>query len=264
MKKTEIIEETLEESGEKIMEGTGIIKKIKTTAIILAAVLVVVFVFVFLINPFHFKIGFANRKLEIEKTSNIIAEIKKIAEFTTVCFYEELVIQDIKYKYEERKVYKKSDNWYKRQLGLDKTVTGVQIDSTEIGKIAIIAKGKVRAGLNFSKLTENDFRVSNDTLYATLPQAEIFDIIINPSDIEFFHRKGNFWDNEGIAALVNKGKNIMYEHAMKENILEKANKYGVEKMSNIFKSFGYKEVVVSIKEPVGIPAIEKIEKEALD
>ena len=41
----------------------------------------------------------------------------------------------------------------------------------------------------------------------------------------------------------------MYEHAMNENILEKANKYGVEKMSNILKTFGFKEVVVSIKEP---------------
>lgn len=240
----------------------------KIIFIIIAVALVAVGVF--LINPsnlfnFDFKFGFEKKKLEIEKTTNLVTEIKKIAEFTTACFYEELVIQDIKYKREEHKIYKKSDNWYKRQLGLDKTVTGVQVDSTEIGKIAIIAKGKIRAGLNLSKLTENDFRVSNDTLYATLPQAEIFDIIINPSDIEFFHRKGNFWDNEGIAALVNQGKNTMYEHAMNENILEKANKYGVEKMSNILKTFGYKEVVVSIKEPEGdIPTIEMIEQEVRD
>ena len=224
-------------------------KTFNPIVLIIAATLVAVFIFIFLINPFHFKIGFANKKLEIEKTTNLVTEIKKIAEFTTACFYEELVIQDIKYKYKEHPVYKKSDNWYKRQLGLDKTVTGIQIDSTEIGRIAIIAKGKIRAGLNFSKLTENDFRISNDTLYATFPQAEIFDIIINPSDIEFFHRKGNFWDNEGIAELVNKGKSTMYEHAMNENILEKANKYGVEKMSNILKTFGFKEVVISIKEP---------------
>ena len=217
--------------------------------LIAAGVLVFAFVFVFFINPFHFKFGFANTKLEIEKTTNLVTEIKKIAEFTTACFYEELVIQDVKYKYKERKVYKKSDNWWKRQIGKDKEFVGAEIDSTEIGKIVLIAKGKIRAGLDFSKLTENDFRIQNDTLYATLPPAEIFDIIINPSDIEFFHRDGNYWDDASIAQLVSESKDLMYKHAMDENILEKASKYGVEKMSNIFKTFGFKEAVVSIKEP---------------
>ena len=133
-------------------------------------------------------------------------------------------------------------------MGLGKTEVGTQIDSTEIGKIVLIAKGKIRAGLNFSKLTEDDFKIQNDTLYATLPEAEIFDIIINPSDIEFFHRDGNYWDEESISELVSRGKITMYDHAMSENILEKANKYGIEKMSNIFKTFGFKEAIITIKE----------------
>lgn len=220
----------------------------KPSFLLAAAVFVFAFVFIFLINPFHFNIGFANRKLEIEKTTNLVKEIKKIAEFTTACFYEELVIEDTKYKYKERKIYKKSDKWYKRRLGLDKTEVGTQIDSTEIGKIVLIAKGKIRAGLNFSKLTEDDFKIQNDTLYATLPEAEIFDIIINPSDIEFFHRHGNCWDEKSISELVSRGKISMYDHAMSENLLEKANKYGVEKMSNIFKTFGFKEAIVTLKE----------------
>lgn len=234
---------------------------IKPSFLIAATVLAFAFIFFFLINPFHLNIGFANRKLEIEKTTNLVKEIKKIAEFTTACFYEELVIEDIKYKYKEHKVYKKSDNWYKRQLGLDKTVVGTQIDSTEIGKIVLIAKGKIRAGLNFSKLTEEDFKIQNDTLYATLPEAEIFDIIINPSDIEFFHRDGNYWDEESISELVSRSKNSMYDHAMNENILEKANKYGVEKMSNIFKTFGFKEAVVTIKETTANDISSEIEFE---
>lgn len=236
--------------------ATGKTLKVKSLMTVSIAALAIAFFLIFIINPFHFKIGFMNKKLEIEKTTNLVTEIKKIAEFTTACFYEELVIQDIKYKYTENKIYKKSDNWYKRQLGLDKQVIGIETDSTEIGKIAIIAKGKIRAGLNFSKLTENDFEIRNDTLFATLPPAEIFDIIINPSDIEFFHRKGNYWDNEGIAELINRGKKMMFDHAMNENILEKANKYGIEKMSNILKTFGYKEAFVSIKAPeIDLPSI---------
>lgn len=221
----------------------------KPSVLIVLAGIVFAFGFIFLVNPFHFNIGFANRKkLEIEKTTNLVTEIKKIAEFTTACFYEELVIQDIKYKYKEHKVYKKSDTWWKRQIGKDRELVGTEIDSTEIGKIVIIAKGKIRAGLNFAKLSEGDFKIQNDTLYATLPSAEIFDIIINPSDIEFFHRDGNYWDDASISELVSRGKNTMYNHAMDEDILEKANKYGIEKMSNIFKTFGFKEAIVSIKE----------------
>ena len=232
--------------GEIIQNIISNIIKFKFPFLIAAAVLA--FAFIFIINPFHFKIGFAKRKLEIEKTNNIVTEIKKIAEFTTACFYEELIIQDIKYKYKKRNIYQNSDNWFERLTGQNKELIDIAVDSTEIGKIVLIAKGKIRAGLNFSKLTKNDFKIRHDTLYAYLPSAEIFDVIINPSDIEFFHRSGNYWDEEGIAALVSKGKASMYEHAMTENIIEKANKYGIEKMTNIFKTFGFKEAVVSIKE----------------
>ena len=236
---------------------------LRKPAVLIALIgIVFAFVFIFLVNPFHFNIGFANRKkLEIEKTTNLVTEIKKIAEFTTACFYEELVIQDIKYKYKEHKVYKKSDTWWKRQIGKDKELVGTEIDSTEIGKIVIIAKGKIRAGLNFAKLSEGDFKIQNDTLYATLPSAEIFDIIINPSDIEFFHRDGNYWDDASISELVSRGKNTMYNHAMDEDILEKANKYGIEKMSNIFKTFGFKEAIVSIKEVESNQNLIDIEKD---
>ena len=57
----------------------------------------------------------------------------------------------------------------------------------------------------------------------------------------------------------------MYDHAMSENILEKANKYGIEKMSNIFKTFGFKEAVVTIKEATVIdnPSIIKLENKSL-
>ena len=229
--------------------------------IILAALLILAFCVTFFINPFHFNFGFVNRKTEIDKTANVVTEIRKISEFTTAVFYKELVLQDVKYKYKEHKVYKKSDNWYKRQLGLDKTVVGTQIDSTEIGRIVIIAKGNIRTGFNFSRLTANDFEVRNDTLFVTLPQAEIFDVIINPSDIEFFDRKGNYWDEENIREILANGKTIMYEQAMKENILEKANKYGIEKLGTMFKTFGFKEVVVSIKEPTSDLQFQDIEKE---
>lgn len=235
-------------------------QKGKMILVILVVLLILAVFVTFFINPFHFNFGFVNRKTTIDKTANVVTEIRKISEFTTAVFYKELVLQDAKYKYKQRKIYQKSDNWYKRQLGLDKKVVGIETDSTEIGRIVIIAKGVIRAGVNFSRLTEDDFEVRNDTLLVSMPQAEIFDVIINPSDIEFFDRKGDYWNEESIRDMINNGKSLMYEQAMNENILEKANKYGIERMVSMFKVFGFKDVLVSIKEPeISIPEIETVE-----
>ena len=46
--------------------------------ILVIAILVCLFV-TFFVNPFHFKFGFTNRKTEIEKTANVVTEIRKIS-----------------------------------------------------------------------------------------------------------------------------------------------------------------------------------------
>lgn len=231
-------------------------KRKRITISVVVALILVSLVLIFF-KSFHSN---DRKKTKIANTTNVVSEIRKMSEFTTAAFYKELVLQDAKFKYKDRNIYKKSDNWYKRQLGLDKEIIETVTDSTEIGRIVIIAKGVIRAGFNFSRLTANDFEVRNDTLFVTMPQAEIFDVIINPSDIEFFDRRGNFWDEENIKEIINNGKSEMYEQAMNENILGKANRYGKERMGSIFKAFGFKEVVVSIKESeIDIPTIERIE-----
>ena len=233
-------------------------EKQKRTIFVLVAIvlLLLTLIFVFLINPSNSK----KRQKGVAITTNVVSEINKISEFTTAAFYKEIVLQDAKYKYKQHKVYQQSDNRYKRAFGMDKKVVGVETDSTEIGRIVIIAKGRIRAGFNFSRLRAEDLVVKNDTLMVAMPQAEVFDIIINPSDIEFFDRKGDYWDEDDIKEIIQNGKVAMYEQAMNENILEKANQYGVERMASIFKAFGFKEVLVSIKEPViSIPSVEKTE-----
>lgn len=233
-----------EELGDLGQMNTHYEKQNRKSILVIVVILVLAFITLFFIKPFHSD----NRKVDIANTTNVVSEIRKMSEFTTAAFYKELVLQDAKYKYKQHNVYQKSDNWYKRQLGMDKKVVGVETDSTEIGRIVIIAKGTIRAGFNFSRLTANDFEIRNDTLFVTMPQAEIFDVIINPSDIEFFDRRGNYWEEEDIRKIINNGKSEMYEQAMNENILGKANRYGKERLGAIFKAFGFKEVVVYIKE----------------
>ena len=76
-------------------------------AIIAAAAL---FSSVFIFDPFKLNLSFFKHDLSIDKTANIVSQIKKISEFTTACYYEELVIEKDKYKYTERKQYDKESS----------------------------------------------------------------------------------------------------------------------------------------------------------
>lgn len=158
---------------------------------------------------------FKGSELKIDKTPTVIAEITKISEFTSACFYEEIILQE-----------KKS-----RLLLTD--------------EIVIIANGKVRAGFNLKKLTENDVLVSGDTLTVNLPEAEIFDVIVNPSDFDIYIEDGK-WDEQTVTALKNKAITQIKEDAIKDGILEKANKSGVKKLSEMFKAFGFPVVNITV------------------
>lgn len=65
---------------------------------------------VFVFDPFKLNLSLFEHNLSIDKTENVITQIKKISEFTTACYYEEIVFQKDKYKYTERKIYDKSSS----------------------------------------------------------------------------------------------------------------------------------------------------------
>lgn len=158
---------------------------------------------------------FKGSELKIDKTPTVIAEITKISEFTSACFYEEIILQE-----------KKS-----RLLLTD--------------EIVIIANGKVRAGFNLKTLTEKDVLVNGDTLTVNLPEAEIFDVIVNPSDFDIYIEDGK-WDEQTVTALKNKAITQIKEDAIKDGILEKAKKSGVKKLSEMFKTFGFPVVNITV------------------
>ena len=87
----------------------------------------------------------------------------------------------------------------------------------------------------------------SDTLAINLPAPELFDVIINPSDYEVFVEKGK-WSHEEIQAFQVQAKEHLRTHALEEDIIGKAKIEGKERLANLFKTFGYKVVEVSIKE----------------
>ena len=172
----------------------------------------------------------SQKKPTIAETKNVVEHVREISEFTTACYYEEFVV------HETKMVAKES------LLGFHKE----QPDSAH-NELVLLLKGIARAGFDLSKLTEGDLVAHSDTLAINLPAPELFDVIINPSDYEVFVEKGK-WSHEEIQAFQVQAKEQLRTHALEEDIIGKAKTEGKERLANLFKTFGYKVVEVSIKE----------------
>ena len=164
---------------------------------------------------------FTQEELKIDHTASVVEEIKKISEFTSACYYEEYVIQDTK---------EASGN------ALIKMVKSKP-------EVVILSKGKVRAGVDLGKITPEDIKVSNDTLRINLPQPEIFDVIVNPSDYEIFSENGD-WSHDEISRIIQKGKENLQQHALDEDIIGKAGETSKKKLESLFQTLGYNVVEI--------------------
>ena len=164
---------------------------------------------------------FAQEELKIDTTASVVEEIKKISEFTSACYYEEYIIQD------------------------SKEVSGNALIKMVKSKpeVVIMSKGKVRAGVDLSKITPEDIKVSSDTLRINLPQPEIFDVIVNPSDYEIFSENGD-WSHDEISKLIQKGKENLQQHALDEDIIGKAGETSKKKLESLFQTLGYNVVEI--------------------
>lgn len=151
----------------------------------------------------------------IDKTATVVEEIRKISEFTSACYYEEMVLGYKKKKKDE---------------------------------MVLIANGKVRAGFDLSTIKADDVIINGDSLFVALEPAKIFDIIINPSGYDVFVEKGK-WSHNQMTTIKDDARNKLAANANAYGILDKATEFGTKKLSAVLKTFGYKEVIVSIKEP---------------
>lgn len=158
-------------------------------------------------------------ELKIDNTANVVEKIKEISEFTTACYYEEAVLK-------ESKVEKNEGGF----LGL--------VDTETSKEIVIIAKGKVRAGFDLSKVTEDKINIKNDTIGITLPEPEIFDVIINPSDYEMYIEEAK-WSHEEVTALQTNYRAQLLAKAQERGILNKAKEAAKKRLESLFMTFGF-------------------------
>ena len=247
--KIEEIAENVESTICKAKTGVKRTKLILTVVLITIGVVAVGGVIADLTNLLDLGL-FKRKPLLIDKTANVITEIKKISEFTSACFFEELVIQDAKYNIKEKPVYKKEESNEKgisRLVSIvkkeDKVQDGVVLDSTMTAQIVAITQAKVRAGFDLSKMEEHDLRINGDTLFVNVPEAQVFDVILNPSDYELFYHKGT-WEDDEVNKVLTRARDIILNDAKEFGLLEKATESGKKKLEDLFKTFGFKEVVV--------------------
>ena len=169
-------------------------------------------------------------QIKIMDTATVVTEIKKISEFTTYTYIDELIIHEKKAEEKESKGH---------IFGIGKK----DVPDTLRSEIVMIVSGVTRAGYDLGKLSENDLKISGDTITVKLPATEIFDVIVNPSDTRMFVEDGK-WSHEEVTAMQVNCSNQMHQNALDRGILNKANEIGKEKVENLFKALGFKVVTV--------------------
>lgn len=170
--------------------------------------------------------------LKIDETANVVTEIRKIAQFTSACYYEDVILKD---KKANESLGGKVVNSFSKK---DKPILE--------DEIVIVASGNVRAGFDLSKLSEKNIVIRDSVLEVTLPKAEIFEVIVNPSGFDVYVEDGT-WSHEQVTKVENKAMNKIRKDAISDGLLEKATELGVTKLTELFKTFGYKEVVIHTK-----------------
>ena len=202
-----------------------------------------------------FKVGWFKREaITIEKTANVVEEVKKIGEFTTACYYEEMALQD-SYTDTAEFLGQNADKlagkaMKKVGLGFMQKVAekASEAVTTSKNEIVLIGKGRVRAGFDLSKIGENDINTHGDTLELALPPAEIFDIIMNPSDFTTEYEKGT-WSHELLKPIKVQAQDDLEQNAIKYGILQKAEDNGLKRLEALFKTFGFNAVILTVNQP---------------
>lgn len=163
-----------------------------------------------------------------EKTQSPVQKVHDIKELGTLATTE----------YTYGKILQLNDNkeWYK------------------IGdrKILISVRAKVKAGVDLTKMNEQDVVEKDDqTIQLTLPAPEIVSFDMNPNDIRTEMQdingfRANFSQDEKVKIL-QLGETSIREELKESNILSDARKNARVFLTDFYKDMGYETVIIDFK-----------------
>ena len=110
-------------------------------------------------------------------------------------------------------------------------------------EICIISRGKARAGIDLSKLDDDALTLRGDTVWVRLPEPEIFEVILNPSDYEIFVEDGK-WSHEEVVAIERRARDVIRRDALAAGLPEKARESAIKQLDRLLRAFGFREVIL--------------------
>ena len=108
--------------------------------------------------------------------------------------------------------------------------------------------GTLRLGINMQNLSEDALRVQGDTLQVTLPKVGLLDKdFIDEAKTKPFYESGK-WSPQAHQALYQKAQRQMLTHCLTPENLTSAQSNAESQLSNLFKSLGYRNVILRFEE----------------
>jgi hypothetical protein len=174
---------------------------------------------------------FKPKPVLIDDTPLLVREIRELTELITITSFDEVVVDSTK-----------------PSTDIINSITGLPINPfvPPVDKIVIVAKGSVQAGTDLRRLMESDILVEEDSVAVILPQAEILEVIVNPSGFTTFSESG-VWSPDAVNLVKAKAKRAMEVRAFQKNVLSLANQRSKMLMENFLRAVGFRKVSVLIR-----------------
>jgi hypothetical protein len=104
--------------------------------------------------------------------------------------------------------------------------------------------GTLRLGIDMQQLSDDAITLQGDTLQATLPKVGLLDKdFIDEAKTKSFYESGK-WTPQAHQALYQKAHRQMLTHCLTKENVKTAEVNAEIQVSNLFKSLGYKNVVL--------------------
>lgn len=174
---------------------------------------------------------FAAKPVIIADTPVLVKEMKGISELFSVSQYDEIVV----------------DSLINEKTSVDQTLAFFGQDTYTERSIVYIARGKIFAGFDLSKMDESSIVVNDSTLTIKLEAPKIIDIVANPDDFSLFKQTGDWAFNE-VTAVKAGAKKQFEQRALENGILERSKNVGIQSLKAFYQALGFKYVEVEILE----------------
>ena len=86
-----------------------------------------------------------------------------------------------------------------------------------------------------------------DSITLTIPNAQILNTVVNPSDFTIFYDDGS-WSKEEVISLKQKAREKIKSFALNNKIIQKANDKTIKLLTSFLQSVGYKSVQIEFED----------------